>query len=127
MTPLREAAGYALANLHDVMKEAEAMDSAAERRAAIQALCAESEAASLKASAELKASQDELGRVSADLKAKSRILDDLRDRSTAELDARIAEARGELSGLQVRIDKTRREIAESDASMGSLIRRLRIG
>ena len=88
--------------------------------------CAQSEAACEKASAELKALQDELARATAQLKAKAAVLDDQRARVTADLNAKVEAAQSELWELQGRIEKARRQSAETDASRDSLIRRLRI-
>jgi hypothetical protein len=126
MTPAREAAGYALAALYEVAKHAQAMDTAADRRTALEAACAQSETAYSTASAELKASQHELGRVAADLKAKSAILEDQRARVRQDLNAKVEAAQGELWELQGRIEKAREAINVTERSTESLIRRLRI-
>jgi chromosome segregation ATPase len=126
MTALREAAGYAQAHLYDVLKHTDAMDSAADRRTAIQALCAESEADLTRATQELKTTE-ELARVTTDLKKQTSILNDLRDRSNQDLDEKIKAAQGEWAGLEARIEKTKREIKEVEASTESLVRRLRVG
>ena len=99
-TALREAIGLSLANLYDVSKHFDEVDTAEERRAALGSACANSEAALNKATAELKISKDQLGRVSADLKKQTSILQDLRDRSTAELNRQIGQAQGVWFGLQ---------------------------
>ena len=126
-TALREQAGLAQAALWEVSRYFDEADSAAERRAVLEKLCAESEANAQKANAAVKASQDELGRVEAKLKAQARIVQDQRDRSAADLDAMIASAQGELNGLTARIGKARRELGEVDASSESLIKRLHLG
>jgi chromosome segregation ATPase len=127
MTSLREAAGYAQAHLYDVLKHADALDSAAERRAGMQVLCEQSEAALARATAELKATKDQLAQVQRELTAKQRVLEDGRARSTAEINAQIERAQAEHAGLMARVEKTKREIKEVEASTGSLINRLRIG
>jgi peptidoglycan hydrolase CwlO-like protein len=123
---MREHIGLALANLHEVMKSAEAIDTAVERRAGMQALCVQSEANLTRATQELKATQAELGRVSAALKGKARILQDQRDRSNADLDGRISAAQAEWQELHGKIEKARQAIKDTDASTESLIRRLRV-
>lgn len=127
MSSLREAAGLAQAAIYETLKHADAMDSAEERRHALSGACAESEAGLNKATAELKVTQSELAQVKGQLAAKSRILDDLRARSDAELDARIVEAQGQRAILEDKINKARQAIKDTDASTDSLIRRLRIG
>jgi septal ring factor EnvC (AmiA/AmiB activator) len=126
-SPLREAAGYAQAHLYDVLKHTEAMDTAAERRAGMQALCEQSEAALTRATAELKATQSELAQVQRELTAKQRVLEDGRARSTAEINAQIERAQAEHAGFMARIEKTRQAIIDTDRSMESLVRRLRVG
>lgn len=126
-TALREAIGLSLANLYDVSKHFDEVDTAEERRAALGSACANSEAALNKATAELKISKDQLGRVSADLKKQTSILQDLRDRSTAELNQRCETAQVELFGLEDKIRKARSEIERIDGSVQSLYRRLHVG
>jgi chromosome segregation ATPase len=126
MTPAREAIGFALAALFEVGKHFEAMDSAEERRAALEFWCKQTQTAWSKAKAELEASQGELDRIGAELKAKSKILEDQRTRMTQNLDGKIAAAYGELDGVRARIGEARRDIQNVDASRESLIRRLRI-
>jgi chromosome segregation ATPase len=124
MTPLREASGLALANLYEVMKHAEALDSAADDRAALVAACEKSESDLAKATAELEATQDALRRATTDLKAKSGTLGDRR--VAHDLDGKIGAAQQEWSELMVKIEQMRRAIKETNASTDSLIRRLRI-
>ena len=127
MTALREHIGLAQASLWEISKHFDEADTAQDRKAALQALCVQSEASLTKATQELKSTQHELGRVQAELKARNAVLEDQRNRSNQELDQRIASAQGQWSALQARLEKARRELVEVDASLGSLHKRLHLG
>jgi DNA repair exonuclease SbcCD ATPase subunit len=126
--PVCEPAGYAIAQMAEVLKHGDNfIDSAAERRAVIEKLCGESEAALHQAQSALGPVKAEYDRVKKDLKAKSAILEDQKARSLAAINSQIETAQAELGGLTARVEKARQAIIDTDRSTESLIRRLRIG
>jgi chromosome segregation ATPase len=126
-TALRQHAGHALAALYEVSKHFEEADSAGERRASLERLCADTEAELHPAQVVLKGTRDELTAAQSQLDAKKRILDDQRARALNEIEGHISAAQGELWDLQEKIRAARQALSETEASTGSLIKRLRIG
>lgn len=126
-TELRQHVGLSLAALHEVSKHFDEADTAAERRASLQALCVQSEAAQHQAQSALVPAKAELGRVKQDLKAKSAILEDQKARALAAINAQCETAQAELWQLEEKVRKARKAIIDTDRSMDSLIRRLRVG
>jgi phage shock protein A len=79
--PVSEPAGLAIANLFEVLKHSEFIDSVEERKAVLEKLCGETEAELHKAQEALKPVKAECDKVKMDLDAKNRIIDDLRAKS----------------------------------------------
>jgi chromosome segregation ATPase len=125
--PVCEPAGYAIAQMAEVLKHGDNfIDSAAERRAVSEKLCLDSEAKLHRAEETLKPLRAELARVEAELKQANRLLDDRRTRANLEIEDLIARAQGEEAALLARIEKAKREIVAINASTESLIKRLHI-
>ena len=125
--PVCEPASLAVANLYEVLKHSEFIDSVEERKAVLEKLCANSEAELHKAQEALKPVKAEYDKVKKDLDAKNRVLEDQKLRALNEINECIARAQGEFWDLQEKIEDQRQAIKAIDASMHSLHRRLHLG
>jgi chromosome segregation ATPase len=125
-SPIYEAASLALGALAEVGKHFDLIDTLADRRAAAEKLDAVFAKQVDEARNALAPAKAELEKVSAKLKTQRRVLDDLRARSDADLDAKIAKAQGELVELQGSIAKRIAELKNIDASFGGLHHRLNL-
>ena len=125
--PICEPAGYAIAQMAEVLRYGDSfIDSAAERRSVIEKLCGESEAAQHQAQSALEPAKAEFGRVKQVLDARNRQLEDQKARALAAINAQIETAGAELAAVLAEVERARQAIIDTERSTESLIRRLRI-
>jgi hypothetical protein len=126
-SPAQEALSVALANLAEVSKHYDELDTSEERRAALAQVVRDTESAAAKALVECKAARQEYEHVARRLDAQKRQLENARLVAGGELDAKIVAEQSALAEIEARVVKGRSELERVSAGLADAHRRLRFG